>query len=75
MHVRNSFNINISDDPVNPKIVYLGDVLDESKREKGIELVKKYTKVFAYIYKEMLSMHSNVVVHNIITWPYAKPIK
>lgn len=46
MHIGKSFEINISIDPTNPKIVYVGDVLVESKREKAMKILKKYAKVF-----------------------------
>jgi len=75
MHIRKSVEVNISDYPMNPNIVYLGDVLDESKREKGTKLLKKYIKVFAYSYTDMLGMDPNVVVHNIVTCLDVKPIK
>jgi len=47
MHIGKFVKINISDDPMNPKIVYIGGVLDESERIKAMEILKKYAKVFA----------------------------
>lgn len=67
MYIENSVEINISDDPMKPKIVYLGEILYELKRAKGTKLLNKYAKVFAYSYKDMPSMDLNVVVHNIVT--------
>lgn len=60
---------------MNPKIVYLGDILNELEREIDTKLLKKYVEVFAYSYKDILGMDSNIVVHNIVTLPDAKPIK
>lgn len=47
MHIKKSIKVNINDDPMNPNMVQLGDILDESKREKGTKILNKYAKIFA----------------------------
>ncbi|KAH9308861.1 hypothetical protein KI387_036772, partial [Taxus chinensis] len=39
------------------------------------QILKKYQKDFAFNYKEMMGIAPQVVVHNIVTKPDAKPIK
>lgn len=72
VYIGKSVEVNLSDDPENPKIVYLGDVLDELERTIGTTLLKKYVKVFTYGYTDMPSMDPNIIFHNIITKPDMK---
>jgi len=53
MHIAKSAEVNLYDDPENPKLVYLGDILEESRRAKGTKLLRNYVKVFTYGYINM----------------------
>ena len=75
MHIGKSVEVDISDDPSHPKIIYLGDVLDAKERVIATALLKKYVNIFAFGYQDMLGMDPNVVVHNIVMKPDAKPVK
>lgn len=68
-------NIDINNDLKDPKIVYLGDVLDELEKEKSIEILKIYSKIFTFGYDNMLGMDPNIVFHNIVMHLDAKPVK
>lgn len=75
MHLGNSIEININEDPTYLNIVYLGNVLDEAKKAKAMKILKRYAKVFFFNYQDMLGMYPNVIVHNIVTHLDAKFIK
>ena len=75
MHIGKSIEVNISDDPSHPKIVYLGDFLGAEERVVATTLLKNYIKIFAFRYQDMPRMDPNVVVHNIVTKLDAKPVK
>lgn len=75
MHIIKSVEVNINDDPMNPKIVYLEDVLDEWERVKWTRLLNKYAKVFTHSYTYMHGMDPNVIIHNIFTLLNVNPIK
>ena len=53
IHLGKLVEININKDPANPKIVYLGDVLDEAKRFKTKVILKMCAKVFSFSYQDM----------------------
>lgn len=73
MHIGQSFKVD-SDDLANPKIIYLGDVLDVEERVVTT-LLNKYTKIFTFGYQHMLEMDLNVLVYNIVTKFDAKLVK
>lgn len=75
MHVGGLVEIHISDDPKHPKIVYLDDILTESKWDISKYILVECQKIFTFNYKYMSRLDLNLIVHNIVTYLYAKPIK
>jgi len=75
IHIVKSVEININEEPTNPNIFYLGDVLHKVEQVKAITLVKKYIKIFAFDYQDMPGMDHNIIIYNIVTHPDIKPIK
>lgn len=75
MHVGGLIDIDINDDLKNPKIIYIDDVLNESERDLAMSILVEYHKLFSFSYDDMSRLHPNLVVHSIVTYPNAKPIK
>lgn len=75
MYTRNSIEINISYDPIDATIIYLGDVLGKEERVKATTLLKKYAKIFMFGYQDMLGTNPNIFIHNIITKLDTKLVK
>lgn len=67
MYLGNLVKIDITEDPTDLKIVYLGDVLDYVEREKATTILKRCAKIFSFGYHDILRMDPNIVVHSIIT--------
>jgi len=56
-------------------IIYVGDVLNESKHELSNFILIECNKIFSFGYTNILGLYPNHVVHNIMTYLIAKPIK
>lgn len=50
MQMSKLVKIKISDAPIDPKIIYLGDILDEEEQVKATALLKKYANIFYFRY-------------------------
>lgn len=75
MHVGGLVKIDIRNDPENPKIIYVGDVLTKSECELAKSILVVFYKLFTFSYDDTSGLDPNLVVHNIVTYPDAKPIK
>lgn len=75
MHIGKLIEVDISDDPAHLEIVYLRDIINAKERVIAIALLKKYVKIFAFGYQDILGMDLNVVVYNIVTKLDAKLVK
>jgi len=75
MHLGKLVDIDNSDDPKDPKIVYMGDVLDDLERSKSTSILYRYSNIFAFKYQDIPSMDPNIVVHNIVTHHDTNPVK
>lgn len=74
MHVGGLVKINISNDPENPKIVYINDILNKFDHDLAKSILVECCKFFTFSYDDMLGLDPNLVVHKIMTYPYVKPI-
>jgi len=58
-----------------PKMIQVGNTLTASKRDALVALLTKFKEVFAWSYKDMLGIDTDIVQHCIPTDPTMKPIK
>lgn len=75
MHVRGLVEIDVNDDPEDPKIIYFRDVLNEYENKLDKFILIKFHKISSFGYNGMLGLDHNLIMQNIVTYPNAKPIK
>lgn len=50
MHIGKLVKVDSNNDPTNPNIIYLGDILYAKERFIATSLLKKYIKIFTFGY-------------------------
>ena len=59
----------------NPKIVKLSKNLPAKEKEEYVNLMKKYTDVFAWSYEDLKEYDTSIIQHTIPIKPGEKPFK
>ena len=62
-------------DEVNPKPIFISEILSPPKKEDLISLLRKYIDVFTWNYEDMLRLDPQVAIHRLNINPDAKPVK
>lgn len=75
MHVGYIVEVDINNNLEDPKIVYIDDVLIVSKCDIARSILVEYRNLFAFSYDYISILNPNLMLHNIVTYPNAKPIK
>ena len=57
------------------KEVKIGASLNESIKKQIVEILKKYVDVFAWSYRDMPGLDTNIVVHHLPLRPECPPVK
>ena len=58
-----------------PKIVQISNTLNSSKRDALVALLKEFKEVFAWLYKDMSGIDTDIVQHCIPKDLIMKPVK
>lgn len=59
----------------NPKLIKVGAWLTQEERDEYKALFPEYFKTSAWLYDNMLGLDHDVVVHNMVVKPNAKPVQ
>jgi len=68
MHVGGLVEVDISDDLKDPKIIYIGDILNEYEHDLDKSFFIECHEIFAFGYTDMPGLYPNLIVHNIVTY-------
>ncbi|KAH9323557.1 hypothetical protein KI387_018196 [Taxus chinensis] len=74
MLVEETINVNIGLEE-QPRIIKLGASLSAQEQKIFVEILKEYADIFAWTYADMPGLDPELVVHNLIVHPDAKPVK
>ncbi|KAH9296521.1 hypothetical protein KI387_040109, partial [Taxus chinensis] len=72
--IEGTIDINIGTEE-DPKILKLNSSLTLDEIESHTKVLKEHLKAFTFSYKEMTGITPDMVVHNLVTKPDAKPMK
>ena len=65
MLIKETIEIDLSDDPNNPKIIRLGNLLTKNEIWEFISILKEKQEIFTWSYADMPKLDPNLVVHNL----------
>ena len=74
-HVTNTTQIDILVKPKTVEHVHVGQNWSTEETESYKDLFKEFRDIFAWTYEEMPKIDSSIVVHEIRTYPTAKPVR
>jgi len=57
------------------KEIKIGASLDPTVKKQVIELLKEYVDIFAWSYRDMLGLDTDIVVHRLPLKPECPPVK